>query len=204
LRWQLVLPFFLAMKNQSTMSAFDFFMEGLKDIRTVGTISRSSKFVSKKMISFVDFKTAKCIVELGAGDGPITKYILQAMGPDTKLLAFEINSKLCEIMRQRFAGDKRLVVIEDSAENIDKHIAALGFDAADYVISALPFVALPEELGDSILAESRDALRPGGRFIQLNYSLIPRKRYEKVFGNSDIAFVPINIPPAWVTVCEKK
>lgn len=189
-------------QNNSKMSALEFFIQGLKDIRTVGTISRSSQFVSKTMIKHVDFNTAKCIVELGAGDGPITKYILRALKGETKVLAFEVNDKLCQLMRDRY-DDPRLQVVEDSAEKIQEYVNGAGFEQADYIISALPFVSLPDDLGDRILQEAFKALRPGGKFIQLNYSLIPRKRYEAIFGKSKVNFVTLNIPPAWVIVCEK-
>ena len=183
------------------MSALQFFLEGIKNIRTVGTISRSSQFVSKTMIKHVDFNKSKCIVEMGAGDGPITKHILNAMKPGTKLLAFEVNPLLCELLRKRISDD-RLVLIEDSVENLGKYLDMYGFDKADYIISAIPFVALPDDLGDRILETAKDCLRKGGRFIQINYSLIARKRYEKVFGNSHVKFVPLNIPPAFISICE--
>lgn len=182
------------------MSAFKFLLEGLRDIRTVGTISRSSQFVSKKMLENVDFKNAKCIVELGAGDGPITKYILKNMTPQCKLLAFEVNHSLCETLAKKLP-DTRMRIVEDSAEYIEKYLKEEGFEKADYIISALPFVSLPEKLGDKILVESQKNLKKGGKFVQLNYSLLALKRYEKVFGKPSIGFVPLNLPPAFVFVC---
>lgn len=183
------------------MSTFRFLVEGLRDIRTVGTISRSSRFVSQTMVKHIDFTKTKCLVELGAGDGPITKFILKKMAPDAKLLAFEVNERMLDGLRKKLGNDPRLVIINDSAEHIGKYLAEHGFDKADHIISALPFVALPEELGDKIINESKKYLRDGGKFVQLNYSLIPRKRYEKVFGKSVVDFVALNIPPAFVIVC---
>ena len=185
------------------MSTIEFFREGIKNLKTVGTITRSSKFVCKEMVSFIDFSTAKVIVELGAGDGVITKHILKGMRPDAKLLVFEVNEAFCDLLHN--INDDRLIVVADSAEKIGDYLTKnnLG-DTADYIISAIPFVALPDELSYQIVEASRDHLSKGGLYVQLHYSLLVRKMYKKVFGNVDVNFVPLNIPPAFVLVSEKK
>ncbi len=182
------------------MSALRFFWEGIKNIRTVGTISRSSAFVSRSMLKQVDFEKTDCIVEFGAGDGPITQHILARMKPSARLLAFEVNPVLCELLRKN-CPDQRLRIIQDSAEHLDKYLREEGFEKADHIISAIPFVALPEALGDAILYKAKACLRKGGTFVQINYSLLARKRYAAVFGNSRVDFVPLNLPPAFITTC---
>ncbi|MEO0776514.1 MAG: methyltransferase [Bacteroidota bacterium] len=185
------------------MSTIEFFREGIKNLKTVGTITRSSKFVCKEMTSFIDFSTAKVIVELGAGDGVITKHILRAMRPDAKLVAFEVNAAFCDILRE--IPDDRLIVAQDSAEKIGEYLRAnqLG-DQADFILSAIPFVTLPDDLSYRIVETSRDHLAEGGLYIQLHYSTLVKKMYKRVFGNVDVNFVPINIPPAFVLVSEKR
>ena len=61
------------------MNHLDFLREGLRNIKTVGTITRSSKALCKKMTEPVNFDKARIIVEYGAGDGVITKHILSQM-----------------------------------------------------------------------------------------------------------------------------
>ena len=179
-----------------------YFQEGLKNIRTVGTISRSSPFLCRKMVGLVDFEKARSIAELGAGDGVITRHILPPMHPDAKLLAFEVLPQMSKHLHK--IEDPRLVVVEDSAENIQAYLKKEGIDQVDYILSAIPFVMLPQELGLKILRACREALRPGGLFIQVHYSLLAKKLYEEVFGNVRIYFEPINIPPAFVLVSEKR
>lgn len=186
------------------MTKIEFFREGIKNIKTVGTISRSSKFLCKGAIKHVDFAQAKTIVELGAGDGVITKHILNSMQPGAKLLAFEVNEKFCDLMRQRFADDQRLHVVEDSAEKIGEYLESVGETKADYIISAIPFVALPKELGRKIVSEAHKHLKKGGLYIQIHYSLLAKNLYEEAFGNVDVNFVALNVPPAFVMVSEKK
>ncbi|MFK7934597.1 MAG: class I SAM-dependent methyltransferase [Saprospiraceae bacterium] len=185
------------------MTKIEFFREGIKNIKTVGTISRSSKFLCKGAIKHVNFENAKTIVELGAGDGVITKHILDSMRPDAKLIAFEVNGKFCDLMRERFDGDQRLHVAEDSAEKIGEYLKSIGETKADYIVSAIPFVALPKEVGRKIVGEAHKHLKKGGLYIQIHYSLLAKSLYEDTFGNVDVNFVPINVPPAFVMVSEK-
>ena len=76
-------------------------------------------------------------------------------------------------------------------------------EEVDYFISAIPFVALPKELGYSIVRACHKRLRQSGLYIQLHYSLLAKSLYESIFGNVDVNFVPLNVPPAFVLVSEK-
>ena len=184
------------------MGKIEFFKESIKNLKTVGTVTRSSKYLCKTAIKPVNFKKAKTLVELGAGDGVISKHILKKMRPDANLLAFEINSRFCNMMRQ--IDDDRLYVVEDSAEYIEKYLKRVGATKADYIISALPFVALPKEVGKVIVKACYDNLTRGGLFMQVHYSLAIKGLYTSVFDDVDVNFVPLNVPPAFVLVCEKK
>ncbi|MFT5167700.1 MAG: phospholipid N-methyltransferase [Saprospiraceae bacterium] len=188
--------------NLENMGNIDFFRESLKNLRTTGTITRSSKFLCKEMIRYVNFDEAKVLVELGAGDGVVTKHILNRMAPDTMLLSFEVNAEFCK--RLRAINDPRLIIIEDSAENLEKYLTEYHFKEVDAVISAIPFVSLPDELGLCIVGECERFLKIGGMFTQMHYSLLYKKLYQKIFGNVNVHFVPINIPPAFVLVSEKR
>ncbi|MCP3930705.1 MAG: methyltransferase domain-containing protein [Bacteroidetes bacterium] len=184
------------------MNTIQFFKEGMKNLKTVGTLTRSSKYLCKGAIKHVDFHQADTIIELGAGDGVITKHILKGMKSGADLLAFEVNDKFCNKMRR--IDDERLHVIEDSAENMNDHLNRLGLEQVDYIISAIPFVALPDVLGEKIVGECYKVLKNGGFFIQIHYSLLAKSLYDSVFGNVDVNFVPLNVPPAFVLVSEKQ
>jgi len=139
---------------------------------------------------------------LGGGDGVITHFILENMKPDATLLVFEINPKFCEILRN--IGDKRLVVAEASAEELGSYLQSLNATKVDCVTSSLPFVPLPKELGFDIVRKCHRFMKKGGRYVQVHYSLLTKKLYQDIFGNLDINFVPLNVPPAFVFVCEKE
>lgn len=180
------------------MNTIAFLREGLKNLKTVGTVTRSSRQLCEKAVSFVDFQNAKVIVELGAGDGVITKHILKHMRPDARLLAFEVHPKFCALLRN--IGDERLIVVEDSAEHIGRYLSDNNLGKIDDVVSAIPFVALPKEVGQKIVTATRDQMKRGGRYIQVHYSLLMKSLYESIFGNVDVNFVPLNLPPAFLLV----
>ncbi len=173
-----------------------FLIEGLRNIQTVGTITSTSSSTGRRMIRQIDFSKVQCIVELGAGDGVITKEILSKMTPDAKLISFEINPHFCEDLYE--IKDDRLIVINDSAEKIAEYLTIHGFGFADHVISALPFSSLPLNLGESIVTKSRDALKTGGLYVQIHYSLHRKPLYERIFGNVDWELTFINVPPAFI------
>jgi phospholipid N-methyltransferase len=185
------------------MNHLDFLKESLKTLRTTGAIARSSKYLVRQMMQPIDFAQARVIVELGAGDGVLTVELLNRMSPDALLLCFEINTEFCKILRGAF-DDPRFILIEDSAENLEKHLNELGYTEADYIMSAIPFIALPNELVHNIVFVCHKVLKKNGLYIQYHYSSFIKKMYRKFFDHVEVEFVPLNIPPAFVMICEKK
>ena len=182
------------------MSAFSFLKEGLKNIRTTGTITRSGTLLCLAAIDRIDWSEARTIVELGAGDGVITRHILRHLHPEGKVIAFEVSDDLCDDLRA--IGDDRLVVANDSAEHLRHYLDEAGADQADHIISAIPYAALPRGLGREILAAAKKNLRKGGRYNQVHYSLKTRAWYEESFASVEARRILLNLPPAWVLYCK--
>ena len=183
------------------MNSIDFLMNSMRTMRTTGAIARSSKYLMREMLKSVHFNHAKVIVELGAGDGVFTHVILERMRPDAVLVCFEIDPKFYNILMN--IKDPRFILINDSAEHLKKYLTLHNHPEVDYIISGIPFVALPAELTDRIIHVSRDALRKNGLFIQFHYSTLISRVYRRIFGNLHVQFVPLNLPPAFVMVCKK-
>ena len=181
------------------MSTLSFLKEGLRNLQTTGTLTRSSPALCRAAIDRIDFNKASVIVELGAGDGVITRHILERMPAHGKVIAFEVSEDLCDDMRA--LNDSRLIVAQDSAENIRHYLDRVGAAYADHIISAIPFAALPPVLGKRIVQAAKDALRPGGQYNQVHYSLKTRGYYEEAFGEVEARRVWANLPPAWVLYC---
>jgi len=178
------------------MKSLEFIVGSIKHFKWSGTVFPCSPASAKKMTKPVDFKSAKVIVELGGGTGAITKEILKRMKPDTKLIVFELNPEFADILRE--FKDKRMTVITDSAEHLEKHLKKMGIETVDAVISTLPLVVFEKALRDKILDAVTRVVKPKGCFIQIQYSLLTKKEMDERFKkNMRIDFTPFNVPPAF-------
>ncbi len=183
------------------MGRIKFFFESLKNIKSVGTVTRSSRYLCQAVVHEAALTKAKVVVELGAGDGVMTRHLLKAMAPDAVLFSFEINELFCQQMRT--IQDSRLKIINQSAEELPAILSNAGYDMVDTVASALPFSVFPEELTHSIVSTCQQVLKPGGKFVQIHYSLKTRHIYRQIFGNVITSMEVRNVPPAFVLTCTK-
>lgn len=173
-----------------------FLGEFFRNAGRTGSVTPSSPALIRQMVKPVDFRQAKLIIELGPGTGPITKSILKHMRKDATLLVFETNSAFCADLEK--IKDKRMRVINDSAEKIQHYLDEYNLDKADCVISSIPLTVLPVKIRMRILSEAKSVLKPGGVFTQFHYSRVNEKVLRKFFPNLRISFTPLNIPPAFV------
>ena len=49
----------------------------LKKGRSIASFAPSSRFMARRVVDGIDFESARCIVELGAGTGPITAELIK-------------------------------------------------------------------------------------------------------------------------------
>ncbi len=162
----------------------------------VGTVFPCSAQSARKLTEPINFGEAKRIVELGGGTGAITKEILKKMKPDASLTVFETSAPFSEILKG--FGDPRLTVINDSAQEIGKYVNG----KIDAIISTLPLALLSRESKEKIFDAAKSLLKPSGRFVQIQYSLLSREELNEKFRIMKIGFIPLNIPPAFFYVCE--
>ena len=183
-----------------------FFKQAIKNYQTSGTLVPSSRFLANRMLNAIDFSKAEVIVELGSGNGVITKSILEKIQPQTTLICFEINAVFFEELQEMEKQyPKQLIVLKKSAENVVNELQKLGFNQADYIISSLPLAIIPKKISHKILTNSYFLLKKYGVFIQYQYSLAHFNKLKKIFGlNIVLDFEILNFPPAFVYKCVKK
>ncbi len=169
----------------------------------VAAIAPSSKYVIKNMMKHVDFKDVKCIVEYGPGIGTITIPMLRNLNEGAKLLCVESNGKFCEFLKSSI-DDSRLIVINDTAENIDYHLERLGIKDVDYVFSGIPFSLIKRKNKETIIKKTKDSLKKGGKFIVYQQYNSHLGKYLKAHFNKVLKkFELRNIPPTAIFMCEK-
>ena len=172
------------------------FLRGfLKNPVMVGSVIPSSKVLIDKMLDPVDWDATRLFVEYGPGVGTFTRPILDRLGPDAKLIAIDTNADFITFLRKDI-DDPRFIAVAGSAADVEKIVAAHGFDHADYVLSGLPFSTLPPGLGDTIGSATAKVIRPGGAFLVYQFSPKVRDFIAPFFERIERGFEWRNVPPA--------
>lgn len=162
------------------MSAITFLNQLIREPKKVGAITKSSRVLADYMTQAAGVDKASLVVEYGPGTGAITRSIVQCASEDSKLICLEINEGFVQYLQQEFPG---LDVRNDSAAGVRKHIADLGRDSCDAIVSGLPFAIFDDALQSEILEETYKALAPGGKFVTFAYcagTYLPKgRRFQK-------------------------
>lgn len=180
-----------------------FLAEYLKNIRSVGAVAPSSRYLARKMLETVDFAQAEVIVEFGPGTGVFTAELARRMKPGARLLVIETNPTFHQILRDEYAGVKGVEVINESAEHVGSLLKARHLRAPDYIVSGLPFAALPAETSHAILATAAGLLGSKGTFITFQYTLLKKALLASYFSDIQLTREFRNLPPAYVLCCRE-
>ncbi len=132
--------------------------------RNVASITPTSSFGVKRVCSKIDFDRGNLIIEYGPGTGVFSNYLLQNMKDDARLILIERNRHFDSILKRNL-HDPRVVIVNDSAENVLATLDALNESEADYIISGIPFLLMSDEMKNTILFNTRRALKKGGKFL---------------------------------------
>ena len=166
---------------------------------SVASFAPSQGPLCRRIIKGIDFDAAKCIVELGAGTGPVTVELLKRVKPHTKLIVVELDPDFCTRLRQRFPNAD---IVEGDAARLGQLLADRGISQVDHVVSGLPLPSFPAPVRDAVIAGSAKVLAPNGTFRQLtNMPWVYKPLYKRYFAEVKFGFVPLNVPPAGVYVC---
>jgi phospholipid N-methyltransferase len=169
--------------------------------RMLGSIVPSSRFLIRQLLEPIDWTRARIIVEYGPGVGSITAEVLRHMHQDATLIAIEMNPDFVHYLRGAFA-DRRLRVVEGSAESVDEILQCFGHLRADYIISGIPFSTIPASLRERILRKTCDMLEPGGAFLVYQFSTRVLDDLRRIFGYVVRRFEPLNVLPAHLFICQ--
>lgn len=170
-----------------------FLREFLRNPRQVASIIPSSRFLERRIVELAGVRSARTLVDLGAGTGGTTRAILGAMSPRAKLLGIEINQRFCQWLGR--IEDPRLIAHCGSAHELQGTLALYGLPAPDVVISGIPFSTIDRATGLRILETISAVLAPGGRFLAYQLSRQVEHLSRPLFGPAQVAVELRNIPP---------
>lgn len=177
------------------------FRKFLRHGTSIASFVPSSPYLAGAMLKGIDFTRADCIVELGAGTGPITSQLVKRAKPGCRLIINELDPDFCARLRQKFPTAD---IVEGDAAALEDSLKERGIGKVDHVLSGLPLPSFPSDLRGSIIRSSVGLLNEGGTFRQLtNMPWIYYRLYRRYFEQVKFRFVAANFPPAGVYVCQQ-
>lgn len=182
--------------NQKLKTSFAF----AKNLFVTGAITETSRTVEIEICKKIPKDQDVVVVEYGMGHGNITLEILKNISPNSKVYAFEVKESFCDHVRETIKDD-RLIVINDGAENVKKHVK----EDIHSVIASIPFSFFSKEKGIGIIQDSFDLLKEGTYYSQVLYTKHNFKKFQHVFQdeNCTIRKVSSKIPAEYIYDCKK-
>ncbi|HKJ46421.1 MAG TPA: methyltransferase [Balneolales bacterium] len=177
------------------MSTYSYLKNFIKD-KNVASVTPSSRMCVRHVCKKIDFSKDNIIIEYGPGTGVFTKYLLKRLTKDSILILFETNKDFVDKLNR--IKDERVVVHNQSVENITEVLGPPLIGQVDYIISGIPFSFLEPEAKDSVLKQSVQLLKKGGKFLAYQTSGHLKDPLRKTFGNLHTEFEILNIPPMMI------
>ncbi len=199
------------------MSLRTFATEALNNFQTTAAIVPSSRYLVRHMLEPLPLRQARMVVEFGPGTGVMTEALLQEMPADAQLLAFEINPRFTEYLRERIT-DPRLILINGCAETIGEVLTQYGLPKVDAVVSSLGLAIMPNKVRQDIFRNLMSYLHEQTVLTQFQYlhgMLVHEVEVEQLqrysaarflrgyFGSVTQKLVWRNLPPAVVFTCRR-
>lgn len=175
----------------------------LKNPLKVGSIAPSSPELALKMIDGIEPDENNIVLELGVGTGAITKYLQEILPDDKSYLGIELDKDLARSLRKRYDG---LNIVCGNAANAYELHRRSGLGKVRYIICCLPFVSLPNEVGEKILTEIDKFMQEGCTLRTFQYAhgfympsaLKLREFMRNRYGRSQKSpLIVKNVPPAY-------
>ena len=137
---------------------FSFVYQALRNPSVVGALSPCSPYVAREIVEhFANSKKLR-ILEVGAGTGTLSYYIVHALKKDDLCDIIEIDESFCKILRNKF-GDKQQATIT--------HASILDWKPTykyDVIVCSLPFNVFSPDYVQKLLAHMQSLLKKDGIF----------------------------------------
>jgi phospholipid N-methyltransferase len=173
-----------------------FLKEFIANPRRVGSIWPTSGATIQRILNHVP-SDSELVVELGAGVGTVTRPLLAHVASRTEVMAYELHTPF--VTELEAIDDNRLTVVGASAETMSNDIMA---GHVDVVVSVLPISLLTPKVRTSILKAVQQVLKPGGKYLQIQYwSPLHKQEIEQYFADTLVEYSWFNIPPTCLYVC---
>jgi len=175
-----------------------FYKKWIDRAKTTGAIAPTGIIMARKMASLVRPDSNLPVLELGPGNGIITKTILQRGIDPGKLVSVEYSENFLPDLRARYPG---VNFVHGDALNITQITKERRIEKFDTIISALPLLNFSLVKRLRFLDRMLDLLEPGRPIIQFSYgpwAPIPvrDKHHSRPYVVTSVGIVLRNLPPA--------
>ena len=181
----------------------EFLQAFLKNPLKVGSIAPSSPELAQQMVEGIRPTDESVVLELGVGTGAITKFLQDIVPNRESYLGIEIDKTLVKLLKGNFPA---LKIVRGNACDAFSIYQKTGFGKVGYIICCLPFVSLPNDVGDKILLEIDKFMEQGCVFRTLQYAhgyyfpsaIKLREHMRDRYGKSQKSrLIMKNVPPAY-------
>lgn len=126
----------------------------------------------------VELKPGMAVADIGAGTGLFTEIFAEAVGPGGEVYAVDIAPAFCDHIRERAtaAGLPQIMVVQCAEDDVK--LPPDSIDVA-FVCDTYHHFEYPA----ATLASIRNALRPGGRLVVVDFERIPGQSREWVLNH---------------------
>ena len=168
----------------------------------VASILPSSRTMIRRVSKKMDFSQPRVIAEFGPGEGCHTREIVRSMHPESTLLLFELDAELAAHLREQFAGNRRIIVLNTDAARLPEELAVRGLRHCDYVVSGIPFSILEPAKKRELLRHTFDVLTPEPHAAFIIYQVTNELRERghcDHFARAESEYCIQNLPPMFIT-----
>lgn len=182
----------------------------IKNPAKVGAIAPSSPELAMKMVEGITPDENNIVLELGVGTGAITKFLQDVVPNENSYLGIELDKDLVKSLKVKFP---ELKIVRGNACELEKIHQKSGLGKVAYIICCLPFVSLPNEVGEHILLQVDKFMQQGCMFRTFQYahgyyfpSAIKLREYMRNrYGKSKRSpLIVKNVPPAYTLTWKSK
>jgi phosphatidylethanolamine/phosphatidyl-N-methylethanolamine N-methyltransferase len=171
----------------------------LRAPRSMGSITPSSRFLSRKIAAQIDVHHPGWVIELGGGTGTVTKAVLEAGVRPERMVVIERDRRLCTHLEQHFPNIR---VLRADATLLKELLESEKINKVNAIVCCLPLLTLPGDIVENVLRQVFEVLPEEGVMVQYTYgprSPVPGKLQKRLGIKAKRAGrVLLNVPPATV------
>ncbi len=145
----------------------EFLQAFLKNPAKVGAIAPSSPELAQKMIENIAPDENSIILELGVGTGAITKFLQEIVPNKESYLGIELDRDLVKNLKKNYPG---LKIVRGNACDVFSIHQKSSLGKVGFIICCLPFVSIPNDVGEKILLQADKFMEKGCTFRTFQYA----------------------------------